>query len=266
MKHKVIKTVIVSFLFFPFSLFIFSKNEHIEQYNPEISTITEVQKCPPLNTDRKTKERARIVGLGDSLTVGIGDETKEGGYLGKLEKKLAKKDCPVTIENHSVKGFKTTDLLQHLKDDAVTEAITKAHIIMFTIGANDLVTIAKEERMKFTEETIEKAVKEYAKNIVKILARIRTLNKDAPIYVIGFYNPIATTFVNKEQVDLLITKWNNVSKNNVDSRYNSYYVRVDDLFHEEIHRYLAKDHFHLNNLGYNKIAERLMDIIDARSD
>lgn len=231
-----------------------------------VPVVTEEQDCFPSITNKENDVPMRIVGLGDSLTAGIGDEKDEGGYIGKLTKKLSSKECPVTLENYSVEGNKTTDLLQNISKDNVAEAIKEAHIIMFTIGANDLVTIARKERMQFTEKTLKKAEQQYAEQIEKILLNLKELNEEAHIYVIGFYNPISSAVINNKQIDLLITKWNNMSKQHTNKLEHTFFVRIDDLFSERMEDYLAEDHFHPNHLGYKKIAERLMKTIQARGE
>lgn len=89
----------------------------------------------------------QIVGLGDSLTAGIGDEKEAGGYLGSLKRQLAEEDCFVTIKNYSKSGYKSTDLLNTLKEDDVVSAIREADMVVFTIGANDLVSLIKKHKI-----------------------------------------------------------------------------------------------------------------------
>src|SRR5699024_9676953 len=132
-----------------FSIFYFMKINNKEDITPDedIAVIKEEKQCfsPDLNKEDSDKP-LRIVALGDSLTFGIGDDKNEGGYIGKLEQKLANKNCIVTVTNYSKEGYKTKDLLQSLDDEQVTTAIEQSHIVMFTIGANDLVAIAKKEK------------------------------------------------------------------------------------------------------------------------
>lgn len=265
MKRKIIWTLlIISFSFTIIMLFMEQDDE--QSTDADMTVMMNHNRCFSFDFDIQAKGPLRIVGLGDSLTVGVGDEKKTGGYIGILENELTKKDCPVSLENFSVKGDKTTDLLQQLQKDDVETAVANAHVIMFTIGANDLVAVAKQERMKFTTKTLKKAENAYAKNIENTLANIRELNEDALIYMIGFYNPLSQSIIHNEKVDLIVTKWNNISKNYSEKTNDTYYVRTDDLFAETEERYLADDHFHPNHLGYKKIAERLLSIIQARSE
>src|SRR5699024_6461866 len=129
-------------------------------------------------TGKENEDSLHIVGLGDSLTVGVGDEKNEGGYIGKLTKKLSKQDCPIRLVNYGVEGDKTTDLLENLQNDDVRKAIEEAHVIMFTIGANDLVAIARKERMQFSEKTLAIAEQQYSQQIEKILQKLKSLNED----------------------------------------------------------------------------------------
>lgn len=230
-----------------------------------VSVMTDEKQCYSSITNKENGEPLRIVGLGDSLTVGTGDEKNEGGYIGKLKKKLSNQDCSIQLVNHSVAGNKTTDLLQDLQENEIAKSIEEAHVIMFTIGANDLVALARKERMQFTDEILHKAERQYAKHIEKILTKIKELNESAHIYIIGFYNPISSAIINNEQIDLLVTKWNNMSKHHTNELEHTYFVRIDDLFAKDMKRYLADDHFHPNHVGYDEIAKRLNKIIQAGS-
>src|SRR5690625_2820467 len=85
--------------------------------------------------------RLNITGLGDSLTAGTGDETATGGYIGILEQSFKENDCPITIKNFAKKGLNSNDLVELFTDDEISKAVESAHIIIVTIGANDLIEV-----------------------------------------------------------------------------------------------------------------------------
>lgn len=59
-----------------------------------------------------------LVAMGDSLTEGVGDENKDGGYVGIIPKKLEEEpNVPsVKTSNYGVSGNKITQLEKRLKN------------------------------------------------------------------------------------------------------------------------------------------------------
>ncbi len=93
------------------------------------------------------REGYRIVAIGDSLTQGIGDASGEG-YVKRTASLLQKKTGkPVEILNNlGVSGLRADELADRLsEDDAYTMALSRANLILFTIGGNDLFQFAQTE-------------------------------------------------------------------------------------------------------------------------
>lgn len=200
----------------------------------------------------------QIVGLGDSLTAGIGDEKEAGGYLGSLKRQLAEEDCFVTIKNYSKSGYKSTDLLNTLKEDDVVSAIREADMVVFTIGANDLVSLIKKHKIQINQEVVETAQKQYAKHIESILQEIRQINPKVKIYAIGFYNPFAQIFASQEEVHALISRWNEQTKEEVTKAEDAFFIPIDQVFAQRLEELLADDLFHPNYQGYETIANQII--------
>jgi len=258
-------------ILFPFILIIiltlaFTNDLLFLTKSPETTATSQhkVDRC--LDGTMNKEETLNIVGLGDSLTAGVGDESKSGGYIGNLEKKLAELNCFISIKNYSKSGYKSSDLVNKLKEDRVVSAIEEAEIVLFTIGANDLVNVLKKHKMQINKQVVEKAQKEYAKHIKKILTDIRSINEDVLIYAIGFYNPLAHIFSEQEEIHSLISTWNETTKDQVSKVDQAYFVPVDDLFTTQLERLLAEDLFHPNYLGYKTIAERLLIYLQRKGE
>ncbi|MCG3056259.1 hypothetical protein KZ287_29260, partial [Escherichia coli] len=66
------------------------------------------------------------VAIGDSLTEGIGDESKKGGYVPFIEQYIAKQNEVenVTISNLGKKGNRTDQLLARLKDPSIASKVS----------------------------------------------------------------------------------------------------------------------------------------------
>src|SRR5699024_4266994 len=86
-----------------------------------------------------------IISIGDSLTEGVGDDEKDGGYTGVLEKSINKNEQLVTIENFGKRGNRTDQLMKRLEEEEeVIRGVENADIILITIGANDVMKVFKD--------------------------------------------------------------------------------------------------------------------------
>lgn len=253
--HRLITTIFVPILVSQLLILIIDF-ENLDPVEEEWSEPSNLEKC----LKGEATEELKVVGLGDSLTVGIGDEYNLSGYYGRLVSHLKEINCHVSENNFSKKGYTTKDLLKQLEDDEISEAITEADTIILTIGANDLISVLKEVHLSLQFDLIEKAQKQYEKNIEKVLTEIRTLNKEAEIYYIGFYNPITDKF-GVEYLDSLVTTWNNISERHVKKMDHTYFVKIDDIFKHEPKRFLSEDRFHPNYLGYEVIMQRILSFM-----
>jgi len=266
MKQKTIWIISICILLLAVVAAYFTSSEQAIEPAKDQAVMKEEQQCFPFIKEPDAGESLHIVGLGDSLTVGVGDDEKKAGYIGEIRKRLSSEDCPITVHNFSTKGYTTTDLLKSLEEEDVIEAVDEAHIIVFTIGANDLVSLAQKDRLQFTTEAIAETMDQYEQNIDEIITRLHKINDEADIYFIGFYNPLSRAIINDKRLDTLIKEWNDISENATAKVEDANFIRTDDIFSEKDKRYLSDDHFHPNHSGYKKIAERLIEKIEAKGD
>lgn len=80
----------------------------------------------------------RLLGLGDSVTAGTDCACTD--YVTGLGRLLADRDSrPVTVDNLGAPGATTSDLLVALSTDrALQQAVSRADVVVVTLGANDL--------------------------------------------------------------------------------------------------------------------------------
>ncbi|MGG3887481.1 SGNH/GDSL hydrolase family protein [Metabacillus fastidiosus] len=209
-----------------------------------------------------------IVALGDSLTEGVGDGTKQGGYVGRIEKSLQNEERvkKLEVDNFGVKGYKTTDLLDKLKEKKVRSKLGKADIIVLSIGGNDVMKIVRGNILSLDFKLFQKEQKTYEKRLTRIIGEIRKKNKTAPIYFVGLYNPFKYTIPELTELDIVVDEWNKATDSILKEDEKAKFVPIADIFSlENEEQLLYKDAFHPNEIGYTLIAERVYKAIYENS-
>lgn len=200
-----------------------------------------------------------IVALGDSLTRGIGDDSGEG-YVKRLTHTLKDEyGQDISLANLSVSGAKTADLASLLKTSGAKHAVSKADVIVMTIGGNDLFPgvegLTAENLAAYEPDT-----ETFEANSRQILEELRKENADAPIYWISLYNPFEDLTILGDTSQFVID-WNYQLQRLASEYKNFVIIPVFDLFQGQVKEFLYTDHFHPNAKGYEAIAERLTQAI-----
>ncbi|WP_156290150.1 GDSL-type esterase/lipase family protein [Oceanobacillus salinisoli] len=202
-----------------------------------------------------------IVAIGDSLTQGVGDSTNQNGYIGILERTINANGEVAQFENFGKRGLRSVQLLNRLDDEEVSSAIQEANIILITIGANDIMQVAKENIMNLSlHDFIEERVN-FENNLREVIAKLKDLNKEANIYLVGFYNPFEKYFQDIEELNMIVETYNSTSESIADENEKVTFIPTVDLFKDEDINLFADDNFHPNYQGYHRIAERVLNYI-----
>lgn len=207
----------------------------------------------------------QIVAIGDSLTQGVGDETENEGYVGIIHNTFEVNNIKVAIENYGKRGNRTDQLVKRLDKKKIKASVEKADIVLVTIGANDMMKIVKNNIMNLQMKPFNDAKIDYLERLNVIFTKIHSLNPNAKIYLIGFYNPFDRYFGDIEEMQMIIDDWN--SSGQILTQQYDYvnYIPIADLFvHSDI-ELLSEDHFHPNSSGYNSMAKRILENIEEIS-
>jgi lysophospholipase L1-like esterase len=271
-------TAFISTLLFGFG-FIYAAQDII---NPKPSDMGIAPTVTNTNNDLANKDKITVVALGDSLTKGTGDESGDGGFVGKAKKSLvALWKKPVYVINQAINGWRTENLLESLDKANLQNLLKQADIIMLTIGGNDLNQAANNpmdvpeatpmdkvptetkkpnEALSINYEVIRKTLPASEERLKKILTKIASTNPNAKIVYVGLYNPFYLQDVNNEGT-AIIQQWNLKAQQIARGYPNMIVVPTFDLFQSEIKKYLYIDEFHPNSLGYGRMAERIVQAL-----
>lgn len=214
-----------------------------------------------------------VVGLGDSLTQGVGDELMRGGYLGRLQQHFSQYNGieDVLLTNTAKRGRRSDQLLKMLKNGEIDHQIRKANIITLTIGGNDIMKVVKKDLFNLKVEAFEKELDKFERNYDQILQEIREINSTAPIIIMGLYNPITIVTDEESEFDLILNDWNEAIQEMANSDRNACFVPIDHLFVTNTNLVYHTDFFHPNSKGYQLVLEEIVNtmqeygLIDADS-
>ena len=255
-KGILIITILVSVLMiYGFMIGTFSVN------NADKKSTGDTIKNEEVKVVEKNKEEntLSLVGIGDSLTRGVGDD-KGAGYFDRLKAALQKEqEKTIVASNLSVSGAKSKGLLTLLEEKGIQYTLSKADVIVMTMGGNDLSpgigNISEEVLLTYQPD-----IATFTADAKIILDKIQANNAVAPIFWVGLYNPYEG-LKGYEKTSEAILQWN-LSLEKVAGAYEHVYIVPSlDLFKGRVPAWLYVDKYHPNGTGYQAIADRLLPTI-----
>lgn len=175
----------------------------------------------------------RVVALGDSLTQGVGDQQKKGGYTGRLKTMIHHRDkVKVVMHNYGKSGDRSDQIEKRLVNSpAMQQQVKKAQAIVMTVGGNDLlqtltknVTINQQSRLNTQLDSAETA---YQQKLRQLFTTVRQYNPKAPIFLYSIYNPVYVYFANIDQVTDAVDDWNVATKKTASQYRNLHWIDIN---------------------------------------
>jgi lysophospholipase L1-like esterase len=211
--------------------------------------------------------QVHYLALGDSLAAGMTPQKgisdgysdfaaayfKEQSMLGSYSKAFA------------VPGYKTQNVLDDLLSKAeLQEAVKHANLITISAGANDLLKEAKIDRATQTitldPATVPLTLQTISKNYMSILQKIKELNPEATVYVMGYY--FAFPYISDAQKPTLIqlTHTLNDTIAKTAASQGAVFVPVFEKFGNDPKQYLPNpEDIHPNAEGYQLMSDALLE-------
>lgn len=228
------------------------------------------------------KKSVHYVAVGDSLTEGVGDETKRGGFVPLVADSLQQKYELTSIEkdNYGVSGERSDQILKRVKKDSeLRNSLSSADFITLTVGGNDLFQAFQKNLTAKNAKQFDRPIKKYGDYVSDILSEMRELNPEAPIYVLGIYNPYYLNFPDIKAMQTVVDNWNDETESLTEKTKQCFFVPINDLLYKGIatkdsseatssssaevknDALYDEDNFHPNNLGYQLMATAVQDKI-----
>ena len=187
-------------------------------------------------TNVNKKKKVSIVALGDSLTQGVGDPKKAGGYVSRTKQALNKKGYKhVTTLNYGIAGQRSDQIDKRVKNNVkgLSTHLKKANIIVLTVGGNDLLQSLQNNALVDGKARFNRKMKQastlYQEKVTRLMNDIRKENKKAPIYVFGIYNPIYVYFANVDVINQYVKKYNQLTSSIVFRSKKAHFVDITPL-------------------------------------
>ncbi len=202
----------------------------------------------------------RYVALGDSLTLGVGDETKRQGYVGRFKQEIESWQGvkSVTVFDTAKRGRTSQQLIAQLKSGEIDDELHNANIITVTIGGNDLMKIVRANITDLTKEVFDTERPDFQMRYATVMKLIRERNQNAPIILIGVYNPLSIFTKQKSDMNTIMQEWNSDIRGFADGDAYAVYVNVEDLFDSNDNLVYHTDFFHPNAKGYDQMTARII--------
>lgn len=202
--------------------------------------------------------------------------TGRGGFVPLLAQSLVNEyGYEVDVQNFGVSGNTSKQILKRMKEnEELQQALKEADLLTLTVGGNDLRKVIVSNLSNLKLSTFDKPAREYGRNLEKIVKRARQENANLPIYILGIYNPFYLSFPELTEMQTVVDKWNQTSKQITEKYKDVYFVEINDLLYKGLEGEMGlsqsssastnnllyeDDHFHPNNTGYEIMKKALLE-------
>ncbi|UQS83710.1 GDSL-type esterase/lipase family protein [Bombilactobacillus thymidiniphilus] len=212
-----------------------------------------------------------LTAVGDSLTYGVGDSTKRGGYTYLIKKPLKKATkAKVIVNNYGISGQTSAQIVKRFqKDRELQKSLQKSKIITITAGGNDVMAALRKHGVDLSAKQLLSYQNQYDAHLNKMIQISRHFNPHAPIYVFSIYNPYEIYFKKAQGMKAAVKNWNKSTRQIAQDNYRVHYVDITKLATPKKIVYskkdktttnpllYKKDYFHPNNQGYRLMTNLL---------
>lgn len=186
------------------------------------------------NSKSTLPREVKLTAVGDSLTQGVGDPTGKGGYTHLIRQKVNEQNPQVrmSVVNYGISG-ETTNQINHrvIHSKRLQSSLRHANVITITTGGNDLLSFLKANVMSNNQKQLKQRLTTYGANyqtrVARLFRNIRQLNRQAPIFVFGIYNPVYVYFPQVAYINEAVTRTNQITNKVIKQQHGMYFVSIN---------------------------------------
>ncbi len=139
----------------------------------------------------------------------------------------------LVTKNYGVAGERSDQILKRVKNDEdLRQDLSQADLITLTVGGNDVLKVIQSNFFGLSIETFTEPMEDYKERLKDLFAQIRDLNSDAPIYVLGIYNPFYLNFPEITDMQTIIDNWNKQTETFVNQQEKAFFIPINDLLYK----------------------------------
>ncbi|SDJ12986.1 S-layer homology domain-containing protein [Salimicrobium halophilum] len=227
------------------------------------------------------EEEVDYVALGDSLAFGVTptwdqQSVPDSGYAHLLAHHIDELGELDSFTNqYSYPGYTTENVLNDLQNDVrmpsedtddrgIRMAVSDADVITISAGANDVISElsidSETGQVSYDPESFEAKLGEIGANLANTVTDIRSLNPEADVYVMGYYNPYP--YLQAEQQELLNLALDELNRviSQTATATESTFVPTSEAIDRRAMDYLPDPtDIHPNELGYQVLANEFWE-------
>lgn len=212
----------------------------------------------------KNQSQFNYLALGDSLAHGTQYDGSHGdGYADLIAKQLDELGMLEYFSKDFAKpGHTAAGVLADIKENkevkgvALQDLIASADIITISAGVNDILRLIDLDTFSIDQAEIEEGLKGVKQNIEEIVKTINTMNANADIYVMGYYNafPYLPADIQENIIIPTLSLLNDHIKQASEAT-GATYVRTDKAIAKDFETYLPhQEDIHPGKEGYLLLA------------
>lgn len=181
------------------------------------------------------RQPVQLVAVGDSLTQGVGASQTAGGFVPLVARFISHTAAVrVNTVNAGEAGDTTLRVMTRINGNPqLQRQLRQADIITVTAGGNDALSAVSAARKELFQPNVEHliapAAATYAEHLQALLKRIRQLNRTAPVFVLGIYNPFYVELATNRGLNSGVTAWNHTIRRVTRQQQNMYYVNISRI-------------------------------------
>lgn len=208
-----------------------------------------------------------MVALGDNLAIGVlADGTNNGGYNQIFKDYLSSKSYLNSYQVYTQANYTLTDWLTYLDDATVKASITNSNLITLSFGMNAVNALnISAVQASLDTDAITTAIDQDSDDTRQVIAKIRSINKNAKILLISHYNLAlgnSATNKNVDKFDVLYSHWND-NYHDICSEHSCSVVDTYSSFKKNKESYLTSTSIYPTAAGYQSIADQITRTFEA---